>query len=64
MKNYIIVGDNNFWYSTTGLVTEEQLQNEIQRVKDHIKENEYESSEKATELYVYEASETSLTINL
>ena len=64
MKNYIIVGDNNFWYSKTGLVTEEQLQERIQEVKEYAKGNIYENEEKATELYVYEASETSLTINL
>lgn len=60
MKNYIIVGDNNFWYSTTGLVTKEQLQNEIEMVKQYIIDN----LEQVNELYVYEASESSLTINL
>lgn len=60
MKNYIIVGDNNYWYSTTGLVTKEQLQNEITIVRQYIKDNQ----EDANELYVYEASESSLTINL
>ena len=60
MKNYIIVGDNNYWYSTTGLITEEQLQNEIAMVKQYIKDNQ----EEVYEIYVYEASETSLTINL
>ena len=60
MKNYIIVGDNNYWYSTTGLVTKEQLQNEITIVRRYIKDNQ----EDANELYVYEASESSLTINL
>jgi hypothetical protein len=60
MKNYIIVGDNNYWYSTTGLVTKEQLQNEIEMVKQYIKDNQ----EEVSELYVYEASESSLTINL
>ena len=60
MKNYIIVGDNNCWYSTTGLVTKEQLQNEIAIVRQYIKDNQ----EDANELYVYEASESSLTINL
>lgn len=60
MKNYIIVGDNNYWYSTTGLVTKEQLQNEIAIVRQYIKDNQ----EDANELYVYEASESSLTINL
>ncbi len=60
MKNYIIAGDNNYWYSTTGLVTKEQLQNEITIVRQYIKDNQ----EDANELYVYEASESSLTINL
>ena len=60
MKNYIIVGDNNYWYSTTGLVTKEQLQKEITIVRQYIKDNQ----EDANELYVYEASESSLTINL
>jgi len=63
MKNYIIVGDNNFWYSTTGLVTEEKLQEEIQLVKQGIASGLYESNG-VSELYVYEASENSLTINL
>ena len=61
MKNYIIVGDNNYWYSTTGLVTEEQLQEEIKKVKEYIKDN---LEEEVSELYVYETSESSLTINL
>lgn len=60
MKNYIIVGDNNCWYSTTGLVTQEQLQSEIDMVKQCIIDN----SEEVNELYVYEASESSLTVNL
>ena len=60
MKNYIIVGDNNYWYSTTGLVTEEQLKEEIEMVKQYIKDNQ----EEVFELYVYEVSESSLTINL
>ena len=60
MKNYIIVGDNNYWYSTTGLVTQEQLQSEIAMVKQYIIDN----LEEVNELYVYEASELSLTVNL
>lgn len=60
MKNYIIVGDNNYWYSTTGLVTQEQLQSEIDMVKQYIIDN----LEEVNELYVYEASESSLTVNL
>ena len=63
MKNYIIVGDNNFWYSTTGLITEEVLKQTIEEIKDYIKINNEE--EEPTTLYVYETSEeTSLTINL
>lgn len=61
MKNYIIVGDNNTWYATTGLVTEQGLQEEIKRVKEYVNEDK---DEFVSELYVYEASETSLTINL
>lgn len=63
MKNYIIVGDNNLWYAETGLVTEEQLQREIQYIKDNL--DEFSEDCEPTTLYVYETmKEASLTINL
>ncbi len=53
-KIYIIVGDNNFWYSTTRLITEKELETEIKFVKQAIKDKCYDNND-ATELSVYEA---------
>lgn len=36
-QRYIIVGDNNYWYATTGPVTKEGLKEEIERVRNEIK---------------------------
>ena len=54
-KNYVIMGDNNFWYSTTGEVTKEQLQKEIEEVKEGIKNNTYDVGDcgEPCELHVF-----------
>jgi len=36
-KSYIIIGDNNFWYSTLRDVTEQELKAELQFLKKQIK---------------------------
>ena len=36
-QRYIIVGDNNYWYATTGLIDEQGLKEEIERVRSEIK---------------------------
>ena len=55
-KKYIIVGDNNFWYSTTGEITEKELEKELEKIKEDIQDNVYaEYTEKPSELYAYEA---------
>lgn len=54
-KNYIIVGDNNYWYDTTGLVTEKQLEKEIEEVKQGISDNIYRGDHTEPEqLFVFE----------
>lgn len=37
-KSYIIIGDNNFWYSTLRDVTEQELKNHLLFVKKQIKQ--------------------------
>jgi len=44
-KKYIIVGDNNFWYSTTSEITETELKTEINDVWQRINNNEYSEAE-------------------
>jgi hypothetical protein len=57
MKNYIIVGDNNFWYATTEKVSEKKaiiLMKEIKKgIKKDMFEDEYNG--KPSSLYLYEA---------
>ena len=54
-KRYIIVGDNNFWYATTGEITAKELKTEIKYVKENI--DVYEHDVKPSQLFVYEATE-------
>ncbi|MDP2692731.1 MAG: hypothetical protein Q8O88_03785 [bacterium] len=54
-KNYIIVGDNNYWYHTTGLVTKKQLEAEIEEIKQNISDNIYRGDHTEPEqLFAYE----------
>lgn len=54
-KTYIIVGNNNFWYGTTGLITEEELESELVAIKQRIANNEYEGEDSTpNELFAYE----------
>ncbi len=38
-KNYLILGDNNFWYSTLFEVTEEQLNYQLDNIKKQINDD-------------------------
>src|SRR3989442_402829 len=62
VKNYVITGDNNFWYSTTGYVTKKQLKTEIEVIKIGIKNNEYGNNDEPNELHIFETGWTD-TIN-
>lgn len=62
-KEYIIVGDNNYWYSTCNNL--EDADTELKQIKNHIKSGVYEGelAGEAEELYIYEAKEIkSITI--
>ncbi len=58
-KKYIIVGDNNFWYSTTDEITEAELADELENVKDGIDNGDYEdfSFGAVNVLFAYEVKE-------
>jgi hypothetical protein len=58
-KSYIIVGDNNFWYATTGEITEKELKTELKNVQTKIIQNEYSDFENGdpSELIAYEAKQ-------
>ncbi len=57
-KTYLIVGDNNFWY-TLLYCTKDELQNEIKDVKKRIKAGEFDdqlnTDGDCEMLFVYEA---------
>ena len=53
-KNYVIMGDNNFWYSTTGEITKDQLDKEIDLVMRGIEAGDYDHNSKPNELHVFE----------
>ena len=55
-KEYIIVGDNNYWYATLNS-TEKIARAEMKRIKKDIKNNVYDDL--ADELYLFEAKEIS-----
>lgn len=51
---YIIVGDNNFWYTTTQPLTEEEFKETIESLKQEIETNEYcDEPFKPNQLYAY-----------
>ena len=53
MKHYIIVGDNNFWYSTFATKSKKELKEHIDSIKASIKSNLFENNT-AEELILYE----------
>lgn len=55
-KSYIVVGDNNYWYATTGLMTKKQGLEVLKRVKKEIKKHIYEDNG-AEYIHLYEAKE-------
>lgn len=55
-KNYIIVGDNDFWYAVINDVTDAELQEQIEEVKAGIKNNDYQTPMEVSTLFVYEVS--------
>lgn len=63
-KKYIIVGDNNFWYSTTSPITLKELAEEIKEVKKAIAGGLTDEVTSASELYVYEVVGEKQTIKL
>ncbi len=63
-KKYTILGDNNFWYATTGEITNEELNDILKEIKEGIDNNEYEHGSKPTLLYVHEVGEISYQVEL
>ena len=51
-KQYLIVGDNNFWYAT--IPDTDNIQKEIENVRDGILNNYYNDGENPSELCAYE----------
>ncbi len=51
-KQYIIVGDNNYWYSTFEASNRDEIDEEIKYVRQLI--GEFQEAD-CNELYVYEA---------
>ena len=54
-KDYIIVGDNNFWYSTFKASTMNEIEEEINQTKELISYKVFDAPE-CTKLFVYETS--------
>ena len=58
IKKYIIVGDNNFWYSTINAKNKTEALKELNRIARVIKRgvgSEFDEPSEASELYLYEA---------
>ena len=64
-QRYIIVGDNNYWYATTGMIDENGLKEEIERVRSEIKMGpdmfSPQPGSEPVELYAYPISGEPLT---
>ena len=59
-KEYIIVGDNNFWYSTFSAKTAKEARKELARVRREIEKgvgSEFDEPSEASVLYLYQASQ-------
>jgi len=50
-EKYIIVGSNNFWYTTTEPVTPKELEKEIKDIKAGIKRGDYDHDENPIKLF-------------
>jgi hypothetical protein len=65
-KKYIIVGDNNYWYATTDLITKKELEAEIKRIKKEIKMGpdmfSPQPGSEPTELFAYPTSVLSSSV--
>jgi len=55
---YIIVGSNNFWYTTTEPVNSTELQEEINNIKEGITRGDYNHSDKPAKLFAVEVTGT------
>lgn len=52
--SYLVVGDNNFWYTTTQPITEKELDIHLDALKEEIINGDYsEQPYTPNELYVY-----------
>lgn len=56
MKQYVILGSNNFWYSYFEAETEKEIQNEIDTVLENMRLNQYDIS------YAYETIPENLRV--
>jgi hypothetical protein len=51
---YLVVGDNNFWYTTTEPITKEELKETIHNLTDEIHSSEYvDEPYKPNQVYLY-----------
>ncbi len=55
-KQYIIVGDNNHWYSTFEASTQDEIDSQLEFVRQSINEGYNMNLPEANELFVYEAT--------
>ena len=55
-KKYVILGDNNFWYSQFTASTKKEIDEYIDDVKQGILHKDYDNS-LAMQLFVYEITE-------
>lgn len=54
MKQYIIVGSNNFWYDAFSAETDKEAVEHLNTVKQGMKDGDYENNDSES-LYLYEA---------
>lgn len=54
-KEYLILGDNNYWFST--LLNLDDAKSELALVKKEIKQGKFPEMSDASEVYLYEATE-------
>jgi hypothetical protein len=55
-KQYVIVGDNNFWYSTFEASTQDEIDSQVKFIRESIGEGSDMNLPEATKLFVYEAT--------
>lgn len=61
-KNYLIVGDNNYWYSTFEADSNEEATAELDNVRKKITENFYEDGTTPGELFLFEGNRITQTL--